>query len=385
MSLTPSDASGGSGTAPRAHWTHVATEGEARARSFAAAARRIGAPAPRLIDYRQAARHPELSRDAAHWLRFDSPERHPEVLAMLLARGEQHAEQEGSPTVAASHAAEAFADRGRIVPPRQLHLGVMSVLSALADAAPRARLSHPLDEIDLACSKSRCQDALAHAGVPVPHRLGDVSGYEHLRALMDASNTRRVFLKLRHGASASGLVALEIARGKVHAFTTCERERGWLYNTRQVRELRDEREVRPLIEMLCGFGCYAERWFPKTTFGGGACDLRVVLVGAHITHVVLRQARRGPFTNLHLGGRRHLASELRAQLCEDTWSALLDGARAVRRVFPKSVSLGVDIALGADRKHHAVLEVNVWGDLVKGALDARGRDPSELILEQPCA
>ena len=89
--------------------------------------------------------------------------------------------------------------------------------------------------------KPRCRDQFEDVGIPCPEGLGIIDGYDDLRSRMERSGMRRVFVKLRHGSSASGVVALEVFGDRVRATSTAElvREGGEarLYNTRAIRRI----------------------------------------------------------------------------------------------------------------------------------------------------
>ena len=68
--------------------------------------------------------------------------------------------------------------------------------------------------------KRRCHARLAEAGVPVPPALPAVRGYDELRARMAEAGRDRVFVKPAHGSSASGVVALQTAPGRIKAVTS---------------------------------------------------------------------------------------------------------------------------------------------------------------------
>jgi hypothetical protein len=372
---------------PNEAWTLVATRGDERALRFVEAARRAGLPEPKVVDYHDACARPARIDETRGRLRFDAPGREPNVHLALLLRGEAAARAEGAPALERDAAHLALADRGRIAAPRQLHLGFIGLVRELAQRAANAVTTNPPDEIELACHKSRCQRELAAAHIAVPTLLGSVAGYDDLRARMKDARMRRVFVKLEHGASASGVVAYEAGGRGEHAWTTSEiAVRGGktaLYNTRRIARHRDPRVIRALIDELARHGAYAERWFPKASCREHACDVRAVLVAGRVTHVVLRCSKT-PFTNLHLGGQRADPSALRERMREDRWDAMLHGVEAVASVFPRSLALGVDVAVGTDLSSHAVLEVNAFGDFLHGVRDSRGRDPYDVQLEAAC-
>jgi glutathione synthase/RimK-type ligase-like ATP-grasp enzyme len=282
--------------------------------------------------------------------------------------------------------AVSLADTGRIVSPRQLHLGLVAAMGRLAGSS-RTRFMNAPDDIALAFDKLQAQQALAAQGVPVPAQLGAISGYDDLRERMAGARQSRVFIKLRHGSAASGIAALEALGDRVHAFTTAEvREvdgETRLYNNRCVRRYREPAVVRRLVDALAGLGACAERWLAKASVGGRVCDLRVVTIAGQPTHWVLRSAAT-PFTNLHLGGQRHDAGPLRARMPEASWLALEATCRRVARVFSRSLYLGIDVAVHRDLRRHSVLEVNAFGDFVKGVFPD-GQTPHDRELEALCA
>jgi hypothetical protein len=190
----------------------------------------------------------------------------------------------------------------------------------------------------------------------------------------------RVFVKLQHGSAASGSVAFASSPRGFSAVTTVEvfEHEGAvrLYNTRHVRRLTDVRAIAQLIDALIPYGVHVEQWVPKAGLDGAITDLRWLVVAGEPAHCVLRKSRH-PMTNLHLGGERGDAQALLSKLSPDSHAALLATARRVAKLFPGANHLGLDIAITADLRAHAVLEVNVFGDLLKGVLHD-GLDPYDL-------
>src|SRR5690606_10266155 len=85
-------------------------------------------------------------------------------------------------------------------------------------------------------------------------------------------------------------------------------------------------------------------------------------------HMVLRRSR-SCLTNLHLLNKRGDATLLRNRMDEAAWARMLDTCRRVAQLFPRTLHLGIDLAVGVDLRRHAVLEVNAFGDLLKGVTD----------------
>jgi hypothetical protein len=341
----------------------VAGPGCARAEAFSSAARAAGMDAV-VVSYAELL--------AGRWevlmgferVRLETPGRDPGLRAALLAHGAAAVEGEGGVALSAGELAAGVLDRGRLVAPRQAWLGFRRLLRDAAGQAGLRFTNHP-HEIALAFDKPACKAHLAAEGLPVAQHLGSVVDYPGLRAAMAAAGVSRAFVKLDCGASASGMLALAVRGPQVRAFTTVERAGAALYDTRRVRRLETEAEVAAVVEGLAGLGAHAERWLPKASLPGGAADLRVVTVAGAVTHAVTRVSPT-PFTNLHLGGQRRPAEALGARVGPRVWADLEATARRVAACFPRSLTLGLDLAVGSDLLRHAVLEVNAFGDWLKG-------------------
>src|SRR5439155_19460211 len=113
--------------------------------------------------------------------------------------------------------------------------------------------------------------------------------------------------KLACGSSASGVVAFRTGAGQMQAITTAELERHGgelrLYNSRRIRTYESAADIAPLIDALCRAGVQVEEWVPKASFEGQTFDLRGLVIGGEVCHVVPRLSRQ-PMTNLHLLNQR---------------------------------------------------------------------------------
>lgn len=351
-----------------------------RAEDFDSALKRAGLAPAHLIDYRDVCAHPsrlchELPAEAL--LRIESPGRNPGVTQALLAAGAAPCRAAGEPFIAAD--ALPADDKGRILEPRQVYRGLGSVLDHVA-AALRARpdVTSLLDPglIKLAFDKQACHAALSAASIRVPRALPPPTCFEDLIEQMRKAGLPRVFVKLRHGSAASGMVALATSPCGVAAWTTVqyERRRGVkLFNTRAVRRIEGAAGVAAVVDALIPLGVHVEAWVPKVGIGGAACDLRVLVVAGEPAHMVLRRSRT-PFTNLHLGNERAPADALRTRMSEAAWFGLIDTCRRVGRRFADSFHVALDIAVAVDLRRHYVLEVNAFGDLLRG-VHFDGLDP----------
>jgi hypothetical protein len=240
-------------------------------------------------------------------------------------------------------------------------------------AAGGGRLVTPVEDILTMTDKRRCHALLRESGVPVPEALPPVGGWDDLRAAMRAPGWSRVFAKLAHGSSASGVIALAVAGSRISATTSVERAPdGRLFNSLRVRRYDTEAEVAAIVDRLAVDGLHVERWFPKAGLGDRALDLRVVVTAGRPRHIVVRTSR-SPMTNLHLGNARGEVAAVRSAAGEAAWAAAMDTCVRAAACFPGSLHAGVDLMFGAGWRRHAVAEVNAFGDLLPGVL-ADGRD-----------
>ena len=311
-------------------------------------------------------------------LRVDSPGENFAVERGLLAAGLAAAEAEGAPAVGGRALAELTEDRGLILHPRQWFLGLRETLADWERglAGRGVRWTAPAAGVVTMFDKVACHARLAAAGVPVPGGLGPVRGFAELADRMAAADCDRAFVKLAHGSSASGVVAVRRGRAGWSAVTSAELVRAdgavRLYNALRVRRYTDADDIRDLIDALARHRVHAERWLPKASFGGRAFDLRIVTVAGEPRHTVVRTAR-GPLTNLHLGGRRGDVAAVRRLCGPDRWEELRATVRRTAAAFPDTLMTGQDVLLTPGGRTHAVLEVNAFGDLLPGVTD-RGQD-----------
>ncbi|MEV5972344.1 STM4014 family protein [Streptomyces sp. NPDC051921] len=252
--------------------------------------------------------------------------------------------------------------------------GALSGLAARVGEAGAALVDDPAETAVL-FDKRLTHGRLRAAGVPVPDSPTSgpsapaVRGWADVRTLMAGTGLRRVFVKLAHGSSASGVLAVETAGGgRVQATTSVERTTdGRLFNSLRVRRYRTEGEVAALVDALAPDGLHIERWLPKASVGGHAADLRVVVVDGRATHAVVRTSR-SPMTNLHLGGARGDLDAVRAAITA-TGGRFTDALAVCERAaaaFPGTRCVGVDLLPATGWRRFSVGEVNAFGDLLPG-------------------
>lgn len=334
-------------------WLIVAgSDGDARVLGFQRALRKVGYAAARVVSYRDVLEQ-RVDWAAADAVRIESPGKDFETERLLIeAGGGERIEFE----------------KGRIHNTRLWYQGFRRVMESL----PPCLSMNPAADVVRMFDKVLCLERFD----PCRVLIDDCGSCEELRGVMGDSS---VFVKLQYGSSASGAVAYRASRGRHWAATTVERVGEKLYNSRRIRVLRDEREIAALIDALAPFGIYAERWVPKAGIDGHAFDVRVLTIRGKATHAVGRLSK-SPMTNLHLRNPRVSAERIAAHVGAEAWARILAAAEAAHACFPDSHYAGVDVVITPDHRHVYVLEVNAFGDLLPGVLDAAGRDTWESEL-----
>jgi glutathione synthase/RimK-type ligase-like ATP-grasp enzyme len=314
---------------------------------FADAVRVAGLPAPRIVPWARVLRDGGADFAPDETVRLDSPGEDPEVDRLLRGPG----------------------DPTRVEGSARWYGAFMTAVRALRGGV---RLDDP-DELAVLFDKRRCHGVLAAAGVPVPFSPtsgpagAPVRGWDDVRGLMREHRMARLFVKLAHGSSASGVLAVEsAANGRIRATTSVERAAGGtLFNSLKVRRYDDERDIAAIVDALAPDGLHMERWLPKASQQGRAADLRVVVVDGRATHAVVRTSA-SPMTNLHLGGRRGdlgLARQA-VEAAGARWADVLAVCERAAACFPRTLCVGVDLLPATGWRRAAVGEVNAFGDLL---------------------
>lgn len=349
-------------------WLALAAAGSAEA-ALATAARGLPPGAPVLVRI-----------DAAG--ECDATER------ALIRRGEAAARAEGAPAVTAAELAAIPVEVGRILPPRQQHLGFVAVLDELARALaarPTWRVPQPPAAIAELFDKRQTSARWAGLGIPVPEVLpgGPLRDPDDLRARMRAAAWPAVYVKLASGSSASCLAEFHHGARGEHALTTVEDTGAARYNTRRLQRPTTRAALDRLLGFVLAEGAQVERAVPKARVGGRYFDLRVLAIDGEAAFVVMRTSPH-PITNLHLGGQRGDVDALRARVPPAAWTAALASAVAVQRASG-GFHVGVDLLLEPGLAHHRVLEGNAFGDLLpnlqRDGLDTYGWQLARLLAQ----
>ncbi|MFG3407372.1 STM4014 family protein [Streptomyces sp. NPDC048142] len=350
--MSPSVNSAGHGPVPR--FAVVGNPDNRRVAFFEAAVRSAGLPPARVVPWVQVLRG-EAVFEPGESVRIDSPGEDAEV-ERLLRGVEDPTRVEGSARWYARFTA------------------AVDAVAGAAAAAGAEVLGSPGD-ISVLFDKRLCHGLLDRAEVSVPASptsgsgAAPVRGWSDVRELLRAHRMPRAFVKLAHGSSASGVLAVETAGpGRVRASTSVERDAsGRLFNSLRVRRYASEREVGAVVDALAPDGLHIERWLPKPSQRGRVADLRIVVVGGRATHAVVRTST-GPMTNLHLGGARGDLDEVRAAVAAagGCWREALAMCERAAACFPGTPCVGVDLLPTAGWRRFAVGEVNAFGDLLPG-------------------
>jgi hypothetical protein len=343
-----------------------------RVAHFANAVVSGGCPPPRLISWLDLARQgPALLEslpDGPLLLRMDSFGEDFEVERALLERGYLAVHAMGGPSVLdPREVASLRFERGRILAPRQVHEGFLSVLSDLEQVLARRpgwRVLTPLPAVREMFDKGATSKTLSALGIPVARSLEAPATARALRAQLREAHIQAAWVKLACGSSASCLALWELGRSSETLITTMERTPQGLFNSRRVRRYARPADIEHLVDFVLREGAHVEENVPKATLRDRWIDCRVVAVAGAEEHIVLRSSRY-PITNLHIGAVRGDLSML-AGRCPD--EILHDALASCRRILQHydALHVGVDLAFTRGFRSHAVLEVNAFGDFVHG-------------------
>ncbi|WP_110513603.1 STM4014 family protein [Herpetosiphon llansteffanensis] len=264
-------------------------------------------------------------------------------------------------------------EHGRLWGSRQWYRGYCHVLRQLEQQLTTLNaqlLQHPAD-IAVMFDKVACHARLAQADVLVPRSLPAIGSFEQLQMAMQAQRWQRVFIKLAHGSSASGVVAYRTNGRQMQAITTVELLQTsaglQLYNSRNIRTYTHLHEIQPLIDALAQQRIHVEEWVPKARLAGKVYDLRMLVIAGKAQHTVVRTSS-SPITNLHLLNPRGDLAAVQAQLGAEFWQTVQQQAQAAAACFDRSLYAGVDLLIANSLKHCLIGEVNAFGDLLPNVL-----------------
>lgn len=299
-------------------------------------------------------------------IRIESPGENRAVEQQLIARG--------ASSQSAGDSVRFSGEYGRIEQTEFWYAGFCDVLQKLKrmnEVDLHGRWMNPPDDIMVMFDKRQCQSLLRSRGISVPEVLGFVESWEALVRLMDDTDAHRVFVKLPHSSSASGVIALQrngqrwVARTSVEIVRAEDGPR--LYNSLSVQRYDDRETIAAIVDELGRSGLHVERWVPKAGFSGRTFDLRVVMIAGEVRHTVMRTSMT-PMTNLHLGNARGDLEALRQQIPQASWSDAMESCRHAAGCFPDSLYVGIDLLFTPGFRSHVIVEANAFGDLLPDVL-----------------
>ncbi len=370
----------------------IGTPGDRRVALFNAALGRLGLAPARLVGYADLldgrADVPSVVGEGAV-VRVESPGKDEALQRRIAEHGNNLC---GDVPLRAS-------ERGEIIPWKYWYLGYRDLLDdvqrQLSTGASYTLMNAP-DEILTMFDKRATHARLEARGVPVPraHDLRKNLGGDNfvhalqlanaVKARLQVDGLQRVIVKPVHGSSASGLMTYEVHNQQVRATSTVEMHQTTLedgglmlryFNSRRLHRYEGV-AADELLRFIQYHGAHIEQWIPKASIDGYTFDLRVVVIAGEPRHIVVRKSK-GPFTNLHLLNEREGPARVRAKMGDDAWEAAMQTCRDVAACFANSLYMGVDLLIATGFRRHYVAEVNAFGDLLPGTVDARGMDTYE--------
>ncbi len=346
-----------------------ATSGQ-RTDAFQAALKSLKLPEAHVISYYDFNQNPKVLEGLLtpkSWLKFDSPEGDKRALMTLACIGESYAEDNHYPVLSQEKLAYQLDHEGYLGNPAQFYFGLKSIWQDICQKASFAgtKLSANAEDMALAFDKSDCNHYLKKATLPVAARLNSdhISCFDDLISLLKSQKTYRVFIKMRYGSSAAGMIALALhSNGQMLAYTTALLDdKNDIRITLKIQKLKQLAKIKQLINKLIPYGLHIEKWLPKSTMHGHICDFRVITVNKEPTFQTMRMSKH-TMTNLHLGGQRMQPDQFLPHIPEQLWADALETCRKVANLFPSSHILGIDLALLSHWRKHAIIEVNAFGD-----------------------
>lgn len=326
-----------------------------RVDGFANALRSRGHPAPQHMTYEQFIQNQTYFKDllgTVDVLRIDSPGGGYNIWKYF-------ADYIGMP-VASYHK-----NYGQIYPQTPFVRGTYDSIMSACDLAFKQGVSCTVDPHAVQCfMDKRATHELCKPFIPTPKALPEVNNWTELHGVMKARDLDNVFMKLRFGSAASGVLAIEKLGPKLRVWTSVERvEDGYktyLFNSLKIRKYLDEKAKR-LIDEVAIMGVHVEAWIPKLRLDDKPCDLRLIVVGGVPAHCVVRRSVT-PLTNLHLSNERLTAKVVRERIPPKVWDEILDIGVKAGHFFPKHLCIGLDVAIHRHTQKPYLLEVNAFGD-----------------------
>lgn len=190
----------------------------------------------------------------------------------------------------------------------------------------------------------------------------NIKSYEELKSYLDKENIREVFIKLRYGSGAGGIIVYKYNKKlkKDIIYTTIMLKDRKLYNVKNTIKVGDFKKIETIVNILLKEDVIIEKSVQKDRIENINYDLRVLYQYSKIDFIVARGSI-GPITNLHLNNKPLELSKINLSSCE---------IKKIEDLCKRSVSLyeglnmaGIDI-LVTPKREFKIIEINGQGDLI---------------------
>lgn len=190
----------------------------------------------------------------------------------------------------------------------------------------------------------------------------NITNYEELKQYLKTNDVREVFIKLRYGSGAGGIIVYKYNKklDKDIAYTTIMLKESTMYNVKNILKIGDSQKIKSIVNLLLKEEVIIEKATEKDRVENLTYDLRVVYQFGKIDFIVARGSN-GPITNLHLNNNPLELSKINLTNTElEKIESLC--ARAVDLYDGLNVA-GIDI-LVTPRREFKIIEINAQGDLI---------------------
>ena len=364
----------------------VGVPGTRRVQGFLDAAARAGFRDVELVSYQDVLAGRCALPMAGTLIRLESPSECAATTRAILRLGIAPLAEAGGVPLSTELIDEFCGDRGEMLAPRQWFFGYREALREWQATWDECDVHWMLSPECIARSfdKRACLEGWSAADLPVPPGFLGIQNYSQLRDELRVP-AARLFIKLRYGYSALGAMTVEwrgpLARAitMMEVTTTAGKPRFFL--TKRPRVLQDESEIAWLFDQLAQQEIIVERWLPKARWRGLPFDLRVLVTGGSVRHVIGR-ANSAPFTNLNLDARRIDRADVQ-ELLGAGWDTLEELCRRAAAVCAGTNHISLDVLVRPHCRRFVLLEANAFGDYLPRALHA-GRTTYDWELADYC-
>ena len=314
-------------------------------------------------------------------VRMESPSEDSAVERAMIRRGEAAARGEHVSVVTPKKLALIPEQLGRILYPRQHHLGFLAVLAEIEAATTSARVVPRVPAIRELFDKRAASEHWRGLGIPMAESLPGVRDPDQLRASMRTHAWPSVYVKLTSGNSASCLALFMHDEAGESVITTIEDNGRARFNAHQLQHLTERAPIDRVLGFILAEGAIVERAIPSAQLEGRYFDLRVLVIDGVAAFTELRTASQ-PITSLDRGGARGEVAAFQRLVSAAAWDAAMASCVAVQAATG-AFQVCVDVVFEPDLEHHRVIGADAFGDLLpdleRDGLDVYGWQIKRLL------